>query len=76
MYTLYCLATHPECLEKVQAELDDIFGSDTEREVTVEDMGRMDFLGRCVKEALRPYSVVPIITRSCKEDWNFKVKWI
>lgn len=49
--------------EKIHEELDDIFGDDKERPITMADLGEMKYLERVVKESLRLYPSVPFITR-------------
>lgn len=48
-------------------ELNLIFGSD-DREATLEDINRMDYLERFFKETLRVLPIVPIILRSVDQD--------
>lgn len=53
--------------EKALQEQDEIFqGSD--REPTMEDLKRMKYLERCMKESLRLYPSVPMIARRLTED--------
>ncbi len=73
MYTLYNLAAHPECLHKVQAELNDIFQGDTDRYVTADDIGRMKYLSCCIKESMRLYSTIPAVSRTSDVDLVFDV---
>ena len=57
------MASHPEIQEKCQEELRDIFGEDAERAATSGDLASMKYLEMCLKESLRMYQSVPIISR-------------
>ena len=67
-FSLYLMASHPEIQEKCQEELRDIFGEDAERAATSGDLASMKYLEMCLKESLRLYQSVPIITRTIGED--------
>jgi len=67
-FTLYLLATHPEIQKKCWEELDNIFEGDQDRPATSEDLGRMKYLESCLKESLRLYQSVPVISRVLAED--------
>ncbi|OXA48937.1 cytochrome P450 4c3 [Folsomia candida] len=67
-YTLFLLALNPSVQEKVHFELDSIFGSDTNRDITLKDLSDMKYLEMCVNEALRIYPPVPSIVRHAQED--------
>ncbi len=73
MYTLYALASHPDCLKKVQAELQEIFEDDADRPVTTDDIAEMKYLSSCIKETMRLYSTIPGITRTSDVDLVFDV---
>jgi len=67
-FTLYLLATHPEIQRKCWEELDDIFDGDQDREATSDDLARMKYLECCIKESLRLYQSVPVMSRVLAED--------
>eukprot|EP00090_Calanus_glacialis_P028920 TRINITY_DN46369_c0_g1_i1.p1 TRINITY_DN46369_c0_g1~~TRINITY_DN46369_c0_g1_i1.p1 ORF type:complete len:512 (-),score=129.35 TRINITY_DN46369_c0_g1_i1:4-1539(-) len=67
-FTLYLLATHPEVQTRCQEELDKIFGKDTTRPATSQDLAKMKYIETCLKEALRLYQSVPIMSRMLAED--------
>lgn len=67
-YTLYLLGHHSDIQAKVHAELDEVFGDDKERSVTVEDMKKLKYLDCVIKEALRMYPPVPLVARDIDED--------
>merc|ERR1719232_1689488 len=62
-FTLYLLATHPEIQRKCWEEVNDIFDGDQDRAATSEDLARMKYLESCLKESLRLYQSVPVISR-------------
>ncbi|GMR45337.1 hypothetical protein PMAYCL1PPCAC_15532, partial [Pristionchus mayeri] len=67
-WTLWCLATHQEAQLRVFLELKEIFGDDSTRECTREDLARMNYLERCIKEALRLFPPVPFALRQLQND--------
>ncbi|OQR71070.1 cytochrome P450 4V2-like [Tropilaelaps mercedesae] len=67
-WVLYLLAENPDAQAKVHQELDEIFGNDTERLITTEDLFRMKYIECCIKEAQRLYPSVPFIARRISED--------
>ncbi|XP_077506301.1 cytochrome P450 4V2-like [Amblyomma americanum] len=67
-WALYLLGLHPEKQAKVHAELDEVFGSDCDRDVTKADVYRLKYLECCIKETLRLYPSIPLIGRHLEED--------
>ncbi|TRY61081.1 hypothetical protein TCAL_10154 [Tigriopus californicus] len=67
-FTLYALASHPEYQAKVQTELDSIFGDDPDRPASMDDLAKMKYLEACIKESLRLYPSVPLMSRTIHED--------
>jgi len=67
-FTLWLLATHPDVQRRVQEELDEIFEGDQERAATSQDLAAMKYVECCLKESLRLYQSVPIISRILGED--------
>ncbi|XP_013134621.1 PREDICTED: cytochrome P450 4C1-like [Papilio polytes] len=82
-YCLMLLANHPEIQfrllrlyypwillffkDEVILEQKEIFG-DTKRTATVDDLHKMTYLDRCIKESLRLYPPVPFISRWLNES--------
>lgn len=67
-YSLYYLWKHPEALEKLIAEVDQVLGRDFSYVPTYEDCGRLDYTQRVLKEALRLCPPVPLLPRSITRD--------
>ncbi|PIC47351.1 hypothetical protein B9Z55_006736 [Caenorhabditis nigoni] len=68
-WSLWCLANSPEYQKKCHEELDQIFEG-SPRECTVDDLKKMKYLEKCVKEALRMRPSVPQIARSVEEEFE------
>ncbi|XP_050425557.1 cytochrome P450 4C1-like isoform X2 [Adelges cooleyi] len=69
-YCLYLLGHNQAVQNKVYEELLNIFG-DSDRDPTMEDLKDMRYLENCIKEALRLYPSVPLISRKLTEDEHF-----
>jgi len=67
-FTLWLLASHPEVQARCVEELEAIFEGDQERPATSQDLAAMKYLDTCLKESLRLYQSVPIISRILGED--------
>lgn len=68
MYTLYCIANHPEVQQRLLEELKGIYYDDFLRTTTQEDLQKMAYLEMVIKETLRVYPSVPFIGRELPED--------
>ncbi|GMR46869.1 hypothetical protein PMAYCL1PPCAC_17064, partial [Pristionchus mayeri] len=66
-FTLWFLGQHTEYQQRVQDEIDEIFGSD-DRHPTEEDICRMVYIEKCYKEALRMTPPAPIVARQLTEE--------
>nr|XP_014271850.1 cytochrome P450 4C1 [Halyomorpha halys] len=66
-FTLFLLANHPEEQQKVVEELVDIFG-ENDSPPTLSDLTKMNYLEMVIKESLRLYPSVPLMSRSLTED--------
>ena len=70
-FTFFLLASHREVQEKCQKEMDSIFeGSD--RSPTTADLARMKYLESCLKESLRLFQSVPVMSRTTGEEMTIK----
>ncbi|XP_026756521.2 cytochrome P450 4c3-like [Galleria mellonella] len=66
-YTLVLLGVHQDAQQRVLQEQEAIFDK-SKRGANREDLQRMSYLERVVKESMRLYAVVPIIARNIHED--------
>ncbi|XP_050348227.1 cytochrome P450 4C1-like isoform X1 [Nymphalis io] len=66
-YTLVLLGIHQDAQNKVLQEQKNIFG-DSKRGALKEDIFKMNYLERVIKESMRLYAVVPIISRNIHKD--------
>ncbi|KAL1473207.1 hypothetical protein MTO96_038843 [Rhipicephalus appendiculatus] len=69
-WALFLIGHHPEEQRKIHEELDQIFGDDKERYVNFEDLRQMKYLECAIKESLRIYPSVPMVTRKCEEPFQ------
>lgn len=67
-YTLYIIGRHPEVVKKLHEELDSVFGEDRDRDITTEDIKKLNYLSCVIKESLRLFPSVPVIIRKMVED--------
>ncbi|XP_072937009.1 uncharacterized protein [Epargyreus clarus] len=65
-YALLSIANNQEVQDKIVAELRGIFG-ETKRAAAADDLMKMQYLERCIKESLRLYPPVPFIGRKLSE---------
>ncbi|KAK9716804.1 Cytochrome P450 [Popillia japonica] len=66
-FTLYNLAAHQSIQEKAYIELYGIF-KNSDRPTDVKDLQNMKYIEQCIKETMRLYPSVPIISRKLSED--------
>jgi cytochrome P450 len=60
-WTLHALTRHPASFARLRAAADEAFVGDAMPDY--ETLKRLDYAGACLKEALRIYNIVPIVTR-------------
>ncbi|XP_051828004.1 ultra-long-chain fatty acid omega-hydroxylase [Antechinus flavipes] len=67
-WVLFNLARHPEYQDKCREEIQEIMkGRDTD-EIEWDDLAQMPFITMCIKESLRLFPPVTLISRRCTED--------
>ncbi|KAK9890933.1 hypothetical protein WA026_012272 [Henosepilachna vigintioctopunctata] len=64
---LMLLANNPEVQEKAAEEIANVI--DSESEISFSDMQKLPYLERCIRESLRLYPSVPMISRSAGCDF-------
>ncbi|XP_013874714.1 cholesterol 24-hydroxylase, partial [Austrofundulus limnaeus] len=60
------LGRHPEILEKVRKEVDDVIGM--KQDISYDDLGKLIYLSQVLKETLRMYPTAPGTSRQIDED--------
>ncbi|KAL0278412.1 UNVERIFIED_CONTAM: hypothetical protein PYX00_000241 [Menopon gallinae] len=70
-WAIYLIGLHRDVQENLYNEQKEIMGSDTQRPITQEDITKMNLLDRVIKESLRMYPSVPLISRVLEEDSKF-----
>ena len=65
-FTLLLLAHNPEVQEKIFQEIQEV--TDGRNELTTDDLNKMNYMERALKESLRIYPPVPYISRTLSED--------
>ncbi|GMR52425.1 hypothetical protein PMAYCL1PPCAC_22620, partial [Pristionchus mayeri] len=64
-WALWCLAHHQDIQQRAYEEVQGIF---IDRDCTKDDLARMSFLERCIKETLRLFPSVPFVVRHLEND--------
>lgn len=68
-WTLHALTQHPLCLARLRRAADEAFvGGGMPN---YETLKRLEYAGACLKEALRIYNIVPVVTRKALGDDRF-----
>ena len=68
-YVLFLLGHHPEVQEKVQEEIDSFFNSfEKESDITIDSLKELKYLEAVIKETLRLYTPIPLVTRQIDQD--------
>ncbi|KAF4026120.1 hypothetical protein G4228_018325 [Cervus hanglu yarkandensis] len=66
-WSLYLLGSYPEVQQKVDSELEEVFGK-SDRPVTLEDLKKLKYLECVIKESLRLFPPVPFFARNLTQD--------
>ncbi|GIX95719.1 cytochrome P450 4V2 [Caerostris extrusa] len=66
-WCLWLVGLHPWVQDRIHEELEDIFGED-DREPTSRDLKDMEYLECVIKESLRLYPTVPLLSRELRND--------
>ncbi|KAF5287034.1 hypothetical protein FQA39_LY16148 [Lamprigera yunnana] len=65
-FALYNIAKHPEVQDKIVEEVNETLKQHSS--ITVESLNDMKYLEQCIKESLRLYPSVPLISKKLSED--------
>ncbi len=75
-YIVYYLCHYPDVLARLRQELDSIFGSDQNRQITMEDLSKMHYTEAIIKECSRLVNTVKFTQRvSTTSDTVAGYKW-
>ena len=67
-WATYLIGRHPSVQKRVHEELDQVFGDDINRPCTMDDVRKLQYLEKVIKESLRLFPSVPFLARVAKED--------
>ncbi|GIX78198.1 cytochrome P450 4V2 [Caerostris darwini] len=67
-WALYLIGLHPEVQEKIHQEVDSVLEGDTQRPLSVDDLGDLKYLDCVLKECNRLYPSVPQFGRHISEE--------
>ncbi|KAK7603326.1 hypothetical protein V9T40_003325 [Parthenolecanium corni] len=70
-YTIFMLAIYPRIQEKLRQEINQIFGG-SDRDVTTEDLNRLNYMEMVILETLRLYPIFPMLSRLLEVDLKLK----
>ncbi len=70
---LYALLKHPDVLEQVRAEADELFANGAPTEAGINDMPVKQ---RAIQETLRLHPIVPVMVRTVANSFEFADYWI
>ena len=65
-FTLYCLAQHPECQQKIREEVNDVLSG--RQHLTYDDLKDLKYTQYCIKEAMRLYPPATKVYRQLDSD--------
>ncbi|GMT21504.1 hypothetical protein PFISCL1PPCAC_12801, partial [Pristionchus fissidentatus] len=69
-WAVWCFACHPEIQQRAFEEVAKVFSADQDRDLTRDDMGKLIYLERCIKESMRLFPPVPFVTRQLHSDFR------
>ncbi|XP_069837669.1 cytochrome P450 4A25-like [Dendropsophus ebraccatus] len=68
-WIFYCMAKYPEYQEKCREEIREVLGERST--VQWEDLGKLPYTTMCIKESIRLYPPVPVVSRKLEEPITF-----
>ncbi|XP_067685428.1 cytochrome P450 4F6-like [Haliotis asinina] len=73
-WTLFTMASKPEFQTRIQEELDTLLDGRESSHITWDDITKMEYLSRCLKEGMRFHSPVPSIGRKLENPMDIDGK--
>ncbi|XP_044740113.1 cytochrome P450 4C1-like [Chrysoperla carnea] len=70
-YVILNLALHKDIQNKVCEELFEVLDNDSDRTIAVEDLSKLKYMEMVIKESMRLYAPVPLISRQLTDDIKF-----
>ncbi|XP_077969274.1 uncharacterized protein LOC120344841 [Styela clava] len=67
-WALQLIGSHPEVQKKLQDEVDRVMGDDENKQLTMEDIRKLEYLELVIKESLRMFPSVPMFGRTTSHD--------
>ncbi|GFX01696.1 cytochrome P450 4c3 [Trichonephila clavipes] len=67
-WALFLIGLHPDVQEKLQEEINKVFGEDIDRDATEDDLNQLNYLNCVLMESSRIYPVIPTFGRQAFED--------
>ncbi|XP_046742333.1 uncharacterized protein LOC124408992 [Diprion similis] len=71
-FTLMLLAENKDIQDKARAEIDEVFENKEDKKLSMREVQGLAYLERCIKESLRLFPSVPIVSRHVSEDLQLK----
>lgn len=62
------IALHPEIQEQIHQEILEVLGDDKNKIATMQELHQLNYLERVIKESLRLYPSVAVVSRNLNED--------
>ncbi|XP_046556360.1 ultra-long-chain fatty acid omega-hydroxylase-like [Haliotis rubra] len=73
-WTLFTITSKPEFQTRIQKELDTLLDGRESKHITWDDIPKMEYLTRCLKEGMRFHSPAPFISRQLEHPMNIDGK--
>ena len=68
VWAVWLMGHHQDSQDKCREEIDKVFGCDGDRDLTMDDVNKLEYLECCMKESQRLYPSVPLIGRHVDSD--------
>ncbi|GMS92778.1 hypothetical protein PENTCL1PPCAC_14953, partial [Pristionchus entomophagus] len=69
-WAVWCMACNPAIQERAHQEIMEVLGDDPDRDLTRDDVGKLVYLERCIKESMRLFPPVPFVSRQLRHDFQ------